>query len=145
MNQMASRRDIVKLVTQQLLDEPSQRSLWLQRLAAYILVHNMTDQVDLIVNDIAHELYAQAGIVTVEVVSARKLSAELRSSLQAMLKRQVEGKHKPAGGYSQPVTQIVLHESVDKSILGGFIARTADAEIDASTRTQLGKLKALAQ
>jgi F-type H+-transporting ATPase subunit delta len=132
MSQSASRRDLVRVVTRGLLDEPQKRGDWLQRLAAYLVMNNMTDQVDLIVNDIAHELYEQAGILTVEVVSARELSSELKASLTGMLKNETEAK------------QVVIHETTDSALLGGFVARTADAEIDASVRTKLNKLASLA-
>ena len=74
----------------------------------------------------------QAGIVTVEVVSARALSADLRASLKTLLQKETDAK------------QIIMHEMTDKALLGGFVARTADAEIDASVRTKLRALAALA-
>ncbi len=131
MSQAASRRDIVRVITARLLDEPAKRSQWLQRLAAYMVTHNMTGQVDLIINDIAHELYIQAGMLTAEVTSVRQLSEDLRASITAMLKAETAAK------------TINLHESLDASLLGGFTARTADAEIDASVKTKLQALAAL--
>lgn len=127
-----SRREVVRVVTRRLLDEPEKRSEWLQRLAAFIVVHNMIDQVDMIVNDIAHELHAQAGLLTAEVVSARDLSGEVRQSLRDLLQRETGAE------------EVVLHETTDQALLGGFVARTPDAEIDASVRTRLKKLAALA-
>ena len=131
MSQRLSRRDIVRVVTARLLSEPKNRSAWMQRLAAYLVAHSMTDQVDLLVNDIAHELYVQAGTLTVEVVSARELSAALRASVTELLQQQTDAK------------TVVMHESVDQELLGGFVARTADAELDASVRTKLRALSAL--
>ncbi len=134
MNQSVSRRDIVRVITRRLLDEQDSdsRSLWLQRLAAYLVDHNMTGQVDLIVNDIAHELHVQAGLLTVEVVSARQLGDELRANLSDLLKAQTNA------------AQVVMHELTDEALIGGFVARTADAEIDASVRTKLRALASLA-
>lgn len=131
-NASVSRRDVVRVITRRLLDEPANRSEWLRRLAAYAVVHNMVDQIDLIVNDIAHELHQQAGILTVEVVSARQLSDEVRQSLRDLLRREAGAE------------EVVLHETTDQALLGGFVARTPDAEIDASVRTRLQKLAALA-
>jgi len=130
-SQRLSRRDIVRVVTARLLSEPKNRLAWMQRLAAYLVAHSMTDQVDLLVNDIAHELYVQAGTLTVEVVSARELSAALRASVTELLQQQTDAK------------TVVMHESVDQELLGGFVARTADAELDASVRTKLRALSAL--
>ena len=132
MSQKLSRRDIVRVITRRLLDEPQNRSMWLRRLAAYLSQNGLTNQVDLIVNDIAHELEVQAGLLTVEVVSARQLDKEMRESLKTLLRDQTG------------VESVVLHETTDQALLGGFVARTADAEIDASVRTKLKKLAALA-
>jgi len=132
MSRAASRRDVVRLMTQRLLDEPTKRAEWLRRLAAYLVVYNMTDKVDLIVNDIAHELYQQTGTLTVEVVSARQLNDELRSSLKTLLQRE------------SGADTVVLHETTDQDLLGGFVARTPDAELDASVRTKLRTLASLA-
>lgn len=132
MSQKLSRRDIVRVITRRLLDEPQNRSEWLRRLAAYLAQNGLTNQVDLIVNDIAHELEVQAGLLTVEVVSARQLTGEVRESLKALLRGQTG------------TDTVVLHETTDQALLGGFVARTADAEIDASVRTKLKKLTALA-
>lgn len=128
----ASRRDVVRTITSRLLDEPQQRSVWLQRLAAYIVDHKMVGQTDMIVNDIAQELYLQAGVLTAEVVSARQLSDEVRQSIGRMLRDRTHA------------DKVVLHETTDQSLLGGFVARTPDAEIDASVQTKLKKLSALA-
>jgi F0F1-type ATP synthase delta subunit len=132
MSKSASRRGIVRALTRRLIDEPDKRAEWLQRLAAFIVVHNMVDEVDLIVNDIAHELHVQAGVLTVEVVSARQLSDGVRESLRELLRTETGADN------------VVLHETTDQALLGGFVARTPDAEIDASVRTKLKKLAALA-
>lgn len=132
MSQKLSRRDIVRGVTRRLIDEPAERQVWIRRLAAYLTEHRMTNQADLIVNDIAHELEVQAGLLTVEVVSARQLADDVRQSLKAMLA--------DASG----AKDIALYETTDNALLGGFIARTADAEIDASVQTKLKRLASLA-
>lgn len=132
MSQSVTRRDIVRTVTRRLLDEPQNRVQWLQRLAAYIVAHKLVADVDLIVNDIAHELFEQSGMLTVEVASARQLNDDLRQSLRQLMQDQTG-----AG-------QVVLHETTDQALLGGFVARTPDAEIDASVQNKLKKLAALA-
>jgi F0F1-type ATP synthase delta subunit len=132
MSRPASRRDIVRTVTRQLLDEPQRRSEWLRRLAAYLVVHKMDGQVELLINDIAHELHLQADLLTAEVVSARQLNDDTRQAIKQLLQRE-------AGAEA-----VVLHETTDQALLGGFVARTPDAEIDASVQTKLKKLAALA-
>lgn len=132
MSQKLSRRDIVRGVTRHLIDEPADRQVWVRRLAAYLTQQRMTNQADLIINDIAHELEVQAGLLTVEVVSARQLADDVRQSLKAMLADESGAK------------DVVLYETTDSDLLGGFVARTADAEIDASVQTKLKRLASLA-
>lgn len=132
MSKAASRRDIVRTITRRFIDEPAQRDEWVRRLAAYVLVHNMVDQLDVLVNDIARELYEQSGMLTVEVVSARQLNEELRRSITMLLQRETGAE------------AVTLHETTDQALLGGFVARTPDAELDASVRSRLKKLAALA-
>lgn len=129
-----SRRDVVRAVAARLIAEPERRSEWLQRLAAYLVANRLANQADLVVNDLAHELHVQTGVLTVEVVSARQLTDDLRQSLRELLRHQ-----------TGPGTKtVVLHETTDQSLLGGFVARTPDAEIDASVRSKLNKLASLA-
>ncbi len=130
-SQASSRRQIVRVVTARLVDEPQNRTAWLRRLAAYVVTHKMADQVDLLVNDIAHELFLQTGLLTIEVVSARELSADLKASIGELLQTKTGAQ------------EVVVHQSVDRDLLGGFIARTADAELDASVRTKLRALASL--
>lgn len=132
MSQKLSRRDIVRGVTRHLIQEPADRQVWVRRLAAYLTQHRMTNQADLIINDIAHELEIQAGLLTVEVVSARQLAEDVRQSLKAMLMAE------------SGAQDVVLYETTDGELLGGFVARTADAEIDASVQTKLKRLASLA-
>lgn len=132
MSQKLSRRDIVRGVTRHLIDEPADRQVWVRRLAAYLTQQRMTNQADLIINDIAHELEVQAGLLTVEVVSARQLADDVRQSLKAMLAAESGAK------------DVVLYETTDSDLLGGFVARTADAEVDASVQTKLKRLASLA-
>jgi F-type H+-transporting ATPase subunit delta len=118
-------------MTQRLIDEPHKQAEWIRRLAAYLITNNMTDQVDLIINDIAHELYVQTGTLTVEVTSARQMTDMLRQSLRELLQRETGAE------------KVVLHETTDQDLLGGFVARTPDAELDASISSKLKALAAL--
>jgi F-type H+-transporting ATPase subunit delta len=132
MSQRLSRRDVARAVAAGLLDDPRHHSQWVQRLAAHLVAQRQTDQADLYINDIAHELQVQAGLLTVEVVSARHLATEVRTALSKLLQQQTGA------------NAVALHETTDQNLLGGFVARTADAEIDASVRTKLKKLASLA-
>jgi F-type H+-transporting ATPase subunit delta len=127
-NSKASRRVIARTVAAKLLSEPNQRKHWVQALAAYLIETRRADEIDLIVNDIARELFEQRGELVVDVTSARPLTDPVRRELKSLLKEVTDAK------------EVLLSESVDSSLIGGLIARTPDAQLDASVRTKLKQL-----
>ena len=131
MNNKVSRRVIARTVAAKLLAEPSKQSYWLKVTAAYLLEQNMAGDLDLIINDIAHELFEQSGHLLVDVTSAHQLSDQVRSVLKATM-REATG-----------AQRVELTEHIDPALLGGLIARTPDAELDASVRTKLKQLASL--
>jgi F0F1-type ATP synthase delta subunit len=132
MSVKVSRRELSRAITTKLLAEPSRQKHWLQALAAYLVVHKMIDDLDMLVNDVARELHTQSGVLTVEVRSAKRLSETLHTEIKQYLSKQTEAK------------RVNVHESVEPELLGGFIAQTPDAELDASVRTRLRKLASVA-
>jgi len=123
-----SRRVIARVIASKLVAEPARQDHWVKTLAAYLLETNRVSEADLIINDIEHELYEQDGQLLVNVTSARPLTAGVRSGLSALLAAHTKAK------------QVTLTEAVDPSLLGGLIAQTADAQLDASVRTKLNRL-----
>lgn len=73
--------------------------------------------------------YKKNNIVEVSVITAKPLSARLRDRLDGKLAATLGKK-------------IIMHESVDASIIGGIIVRYDNSEMDSSVRGQLDKLKA---
>ncbi|HSD56214.1 MAG TPA: F0F1 ATP synthase subunit delta [Candidatus Saccharimonadales bacterium] len=131
MNSKASRRVIARTVAAKLLAEPTQRRHWITALAAYLVEANRVDEVDLVVNDIAHELFEQKGLLVVDVTSARPMTDQVKSELIRVLKDATAAK------------EVSLTETVNSELLGGLIARTPDAQLDASVRTKLRMLAAI--
>lgn len=123
-----SRRIIARTIAAKLVAEPKRQSHWLKVLAGYLVEQNRVNEAELILNDISRELFEQKGYLLTHVTSARPLSETARTSLEHYLRQATEAKH------------VTLTESVDPSLLGGLIAKTADAELDASVRTKLNRL-----
>jgi F-type H+-transporting ATPase subunit delta len=130
-NSKASRRVIARTVAAKLLAEPKARQHWIAALAAYLVETNRVNEADLVVNDIAHELFEQEGRLLVDVTSARPMTDQVKSELTRVLKDATAAK------------EVVLSESVDPSLVGGLVARTPDAQLDASVRTKLKQLAAI--
>lgn len=131
MSSKVSRRVLARTVAAKLRAEPSRQAHWLKVAAAYLIDQHQVDDLDLFVNDLAHELYEQSGHLLVDVTSARKLSDAVRTQLRHTLQQATDAKH------------VELAEHIDPSLLGGLIARTPDAQLDASVRTQLKQLASL--
>ena len=123
-----SRRVLARTIASKLVAEPSRQAHWIKALAAYLVEQNRTNEAELVINDILHELYEQDGQLLVNVTSARPLSDSLRTQLKHLLAEQTKAKH------------VTLTEQTDPNLLGGLVARTTDAELDASVRTKLNQL-----
>jgi len=131
MNSKVSRRVLARTVAQKLLDEPTRAKHWIKVAAAYLMEQRMVDDIDLFINDVAHELYEQSGHLLVDVTSARRLSDAVKGELKATLQAATGAK------------RVELSEHLDPSLLGGLIAQTPDAQLDASVRTKLKQLASL--
>lgn len=131
MSQKFSRRTIARTVAAGLLARPSDRKLWLQRAAAYLIASNRQDEAELIAVDIAHELFVQGGQLSVDVVSARALSDGVKAELVKMFKS------------ATGATHVSIAERQDPSLLGGLVARTPNGQLDLSVRTKLRQLASI--
>lgn len=101
-----------------------------KELASLILEHRLHNQLDEIMADIAKEYAKQHGVVEAEARSAFPLSESLKKELAERVKSSTGAK------------SVILHEEIDKSLLGGVIISAPEMELDLSLRTKLAKLKA---
>lgn len=123
-----SRRVLVRTIVDQLEVESVKEVM--KRLAAYIIDHKLSGQIELIITDIEAEL-ARRNVVIADVVTARPL---VEASREAILE------------YIRDITntkQPELRESIDESLLGGAIIRVAGTELDSSLKTKLQRLKTI--
>lgn len=68
------------------------------------------------------------GLIDAWVSTSGSIDKEVKDSIMTLLKK-ISGK------------TVVLHESVNANLLGGFIVKVGDYQYDASTRTLMRKLK----
>ena len=82
--------------------------------------------------DVAESFEAQVkehrGIVPMTLTSATPLDASTRDSIIAKVQSSVEG-------------TLEVEEKIDESLIGGFMVRMGDIQIDASVANQLNNLK----
>lgn len=131
LNSKVSRRVLARTIAQKLASEPAKQRHWMKLLAAYIVDQHLEKDVDLILKDIVRELFTINGQLLVSATTARPLTDALRTELTATLRTATGAK------------TVVLDENVDPTIVGGFVAKTPDGELDASIRTQLQHLAAI--
>lgn len=128
MNSKTSRRVVARTIASKLIEAPKERKRLISMLAAYLIENNRVDELEQVVNDIAHELFEQKGELLVDVTSARPLSDQVRAELKTLL------------GAATGANHVDLTEQLDPDLLGGLVARTPDAQLDVSVRTKLKQL-----
>ncbi len=101
-----------------------------KELASLLLEQRMHRQAEEIMADIAKEYARVHGIIEAEARTVFPLSAELKKQLVERVKQSTHAK------------TVILHEQIDKSLLGGVIVTAPEMELDLSLRTKLAKLKA---
>ena len=97
--------------------------------AALILEQGLHSQFDQIMDDIAREYAKQKGVVEANVRTAFKLTPDSKVAIVKKVQQTTGAK------------TVKLHETVDRSLLGGIIVTAPDMELDVSLKTKLTKLK----
>jgi F-type H+-transporting ATPase subunit delta len=69
------------------------------------------------------------GVQTAEVTTATPLTPELRASVETLVRQQTG------------LAQVILTEKMDASLIGGFVLRVGDQQIDDSVSFRLRKLR----
>lgn len=101
-----------------------------KELAALIVDQRLHGQVEDILVDISKEYARVHGVIDAEARTAYPLSDTLKKELIERVKQ------------STGARSVILHEEIDKSLLGGVIVSASDMELDLSLRAKLAKLKA---
>lgn len=125
-----SRRQVAKFIAQQLANGESPARV-AKVLAAYLSENNQTRNWELLLRDIETALLNEHKFLAADVISARKLSAESLDNLREMLLKETGAK------------KVEIIPEIDEKLVGGVIVRTPEAEMDASLRAKLTKLRAI--
>ena len=91
-----------------------------------------TNRREALITEIASAFLAQLkehrGIVPVTIISAKTLDAQTKAQITSKISASIKG-------------TLEITENVDESLIGGFIVRMGDHQIDASVANQLKRLK----
>jgi len=101
-----------------------------KELAALLVDQRLHGQVEDILVDISKEYARVHGIIDAEARTAYPLSDGLKKELIERVKQSTGAK------------TVILHEEVDRNLLGGVIVSAPDMELDLSLKTKLVKLRA---
>lgn len=102
----------------------------IKELASLLLEQRLHGQAEEILNDISKEYARVHNIVEAEARTAFPLSDSLKKEFIERVKHSTGAKY------------VILHEEIDKSLLGGAVISAPEMELDLSLKTKLAKLKA---
>ena len=105
----------------------------IDELAALIISERREREIDLLVQDIEAEL-AERGTVVATVESARALDLATKDEIKNLLSSKTNA--------SDQDVNVLLRESIDQALIGGFKLRTPTATLDATIAKKLNDLRA---
>ena len=100
------------------------------KVAAFLIDNGKTSDLDSILRDVTEAQAVKNGIVELTARSAFPLDAGTKESINDLVRAQYQG-----------VKQIIIHEVIDKSAIGGVNLEFANANLDLTIRTKLNKLR----
>ena len=105
----------------------------IDELAALIVHERREREVDLLVQDIEAEL-AERGMIVATVESATPLDTVTKDKIKNLLSSKTNA--------SNQDINVLLRESIDQALIGGFKLRTPTATLDATIAKKLNDLRA---
>ena len=102
-----------------------------QVLAAYLIEHRQTRNIELYLRDIELAAVKRFGIATAYVASARQLTTQTLAQVERLVKS------------SSGAKEVEIVERVNPGLIGGIVIKTADTELDGSIQTKLRNLRSI--
>ena len=125
-----SRRKLAQYAAERLL---ASDAMVIDELSALLISEKREREVDLLVRDIEAEM-AECGTVVATVESARTLDLATKNKIKSLLSSK-------ANTNDQNI-KVLLRESIDPTLIGGFKLRTPTATLDATIAKKLNDLRA---
>lgn len=125
------RHQIANILGSQLMKKPTQKAVFSQEIASYLLSERRTAELEPLLRDII-DYRAKHGLVEVTAISAHQLSAKDRSDIE-QLAQQLFPK----------ASSILLNTQLDLNLIGGVLIEIVSKQLDLSIRTKLNRMKQL--
>lgn len=122
-----SRRKLAGNVAARISAGENQKTV-LRELAAYLIDSGRKKEASLVVRDV-EAMLLHTGTAVGTVTSARPLSKTALSSIEEFIKE-----------HDSAITDVVLREQIDESLIGGVRLELPGSQLDASVKAKLEKL-----
>lgn len=123
-----SRRAMSRYIAEQLIAQDGSHAV-LEQLAAYLIEHRQTKQLQRYIDDIEREL-STMGVIVADVYTARELRDDLRVSIKQLLRAD-----------STNDSEISLREHQRPELIGGVLVRSAGKEYDRTIKSAIRELR----
>lgn len=123
-----SRRAMSRYIAEQLVSQDDSSAV-VQQLAAYLVQHRQTKQLQRYIDDIEREL-AERGVVVADVFTARTITEEIRDAVEAVIGREAQSEAK-----------ITLREHIQPELVGGILIRSGGKEYDRTIKSAIRELR----
>lgn len=123
-----SRRAMSRYIAEQLVSQDDSSAV-AQQLAAYLVQHRQTKQLQRYIDDIEREL-AERGVVVADVFTARTMTEEIRGAVEAVIGRE-----------TQSDATITLREHIEPELVGGILIRSGGKEYDRTIKSAIRELR----
>ncbi|TGE19617.1 ATP synthase F1 subunit delta [Hymenobacter elongatus] len=100
-----------------------------EKFFAIVTQHNRESALEWVATEFQSQYDVRRGMQVAKVTTASPLAPALREELNKVVREQ------------SGLQNVTLEESIDESLIGGFILRVGDKQLDESVRTSLRKLR----
>ena len=123
---MNKRREELVGAIMQVLEKSKDSRTVARSIASYLIDERQTKELDSLLRNLEQVRFDNDGVLEVEAVAARPLSAEAKEQIKQLF----------------DAKSIQIHEKQDKSLLGGVRVRALDKVADLSVQARLRRLRA---
>jgi len=122
-----SRRKIAGYIADQVMAGVDTNDL-VRSIAAFLMDSRRTNELTLVIRDIEYQL-AERGVILASVISAHKLSADVKKSITDMVSSQTGAR------------SVQLQQFVDPGVIGGFKVDLPGRQLDRTVAHKLTQLR----
>lgn len=94
-------------------------------LAVYLVQEGRTKELESLLRDVSRLRYERQGVLEIDATAAHPLNNEVRAEIKRLL----------------PAKSHVLHETIERNVIGGVLLETADQQLDLTVTRRLRQLK----